>query len=241
MHIGSGMSLLLSVSKFLKQAVDRVGRDREIWLDARLVAVLLCGLLVRRHKRRHIVPKCCQQEAHQLQLMAQAKRRATKIGSKSVVDSIFGHFLNFDKWRPEVASDVISGVAVDCVGISVPDGRTTTNDHDDAYWRTLSRDGANAVKPHCRQCSSNDPLAITLDYHSYYTAWRWDILRYYYYYYYYYNIISIDRSKRYPCLIAWSLLSLNAIKHQKSYWCGRFVYADEHRRRLQLFALASNK
>ena len=49
------------------------------------------------------------QEAHQL--VRQVKRRVTKIRPKAAGDGIFGRFSNLDKYRPEVAGDVISGVA----------------------------------------------------------------------------------------------------------------------------------
>ena len=42
-----------------------------------------------------------------------------EIRPKAVGGSIFGRFLNFDKCRPEVASDVISGVALFYVGMGV--------------------------------------------------------------------------------------------------------------------------
>ena len=51
--------------------------------------------------------------------MGQAKYRATKIRFKAVGGGIFGRFTNFDKCRSEVAGDVISGVAVDSVWMSV--------------------------------------------------------------------------------------------------------------------------
>ena len=51
--------------------------------------------------------------------MKQAKRRPTKIRSKAVGGSIFDRFSNFYKWRPEVADDVILGLAVDYVGLDV--------------------------------------------------------------------------------------------------------------------------
>ena len=51
--------------------------------------------------------------------MGQAKRRATKIRPKSVGSGIFGRFRNFYNCRSEVAGDVISGVAVDYVGMDV--------------------------------------------------------------------------------------------------------------------------
>ena len=51
--------------------------------------------------------------------MGQAKRRATKIRLKAVGSGIFGRFPNFAKRRSEVAGDVISGVAVDYVGMDV--------------------------------------------------------------------------------------------------------------------------
>ena len=47
------------------------------------------------------------------------KCRVTKIRPKAVGSGIFCRFPNFDKCRPEVAGDVISGVAVDYVGIDV--------------------------------------------------------------------------------------------------------------------------
>ena len=50
-------------------------------------------------------------DAHQL--VGQVKCHTTKIQPKAVGSSIFGRFLNFDKCRSEVASDVISGVASD--------------------------------------------------------------------------------------------------------------------------------
>ena len=52
--------------------------------------------------------------------MRQAKRHATKIRpkpSKAAFSVVF--FSNFDKYRPEVADDVISGVAVYQVGMDV--------------------------------------------------------------------------------------------------------------------------
>ena len=58
-----------------------------------------------------------QQEAHQL--VGQAQRRATKIRPETVGSGIFGRFPNFNKCRSEVAGDVISGVAVDYVGMDV--------------------------------------------------------------------------------------------------------------------------
>ena len=51
--------------------------------------------------------------------MGQAKRRATNIQPKAVGSDIFGYFPNFDKCRSEVAGDVMSGVAVDHVGVDV--------------------------------------------------------------------------------------------------------------------------
>ena len=42
----------------------------------------------------------------------QAKRRATKIRYKAVRARIFGRISNFDKCRPKVSADVISGTAV---------------------------------------------------------------------------------------------------------------------------------
>ena len=56
-----------------------------------------------------------EQDAHQL--VGQAKRRATHIRPKAVGSGIFGRFANFDKYRSEVASDVISGVTVGYVGM----------------------------------------------------------------------------------------------------------------------------
>ena len=49
--------------------------------------------------------------------MGQVKRRATKIRPKTVESGIFGRFPNFDKCRSEVAGDVVSGVAIDHVGV----------------------------------------------------------------------------------------------------------------------------
>ena len=51
--------------------------------------------------------------------MGQAKCNTTKIRPKAVGGAIFGRFSNFDKCRSEVAGDVISGVAVDKVGMDV--------------------------------------------------------------------------------------------------------------------------
>ena len=51
--------------------------------------------------------------------MGQGKRRGTKIRPKAVGIDILGHFQNFDKCQSEVAGDVISGVAVDYVGMDV--------------------------------------------------------------------------------------------------------------------------
>ena len=57
------------------------------------------------------------QDAHQL--VGHAKRRTTKNRPKAVAGGIFGCFcfLNFDKCRPrpDVAGDVISSAAVDCM------------------------------------------------------------------------------------------------------------------------------
>ena len=47
------------------------------------------------------------------------KRRATKSRPKAVGSGILSRFLNFDKCRSEVAGDVISGVAVESVGMDV--------------------------------------------------------------------------------------------------------------------------
>ena len=47
------------------------------------------------------------------------KRRATKIQPKAVGSGIFGRYPNFDQYRSEVAGDVISGVAIDYVGVDV--------------------------------------------------------------------------------------------------------------------------
>ena len=52
-------------------------------------------------------------------MVGQVKRRATKIRPKAVGSGIFGRFPNFDKCPSEVAGDVISGVAVDYVGVDV--------------------------------------------------------------------------------------------------------------------------
>ena len=51
--------------------------------------------------------------------MGQAKRRATKIRHKAVGNNIFGRFPNFDKYRSEVAGDIMSGLAIDYVGVDV--------------------------------------------------------------------------------------------------------------------------
>ena len=51
--------------------------------------------------------------------MRQAKRRATKIRPKAVGSGIFGRFPNFDKFRPEVAGEVVSGVAIEYVVMDV--------------------------------------------------------------------------------------------------------------------------
>ena len=49
--------------------------------------------------------------------MGQAKRGAAKFLPKAVGSGIYGRFLYFDKCRSEEAGDVISGVAVDYVGM----------------------------------------------------------------------------------------------------------------------------
>ena len=54
-----------------------------------------------------------------LQLEGQVKRRTTNILYKAVGSGIFGRFPNEDNSRSEVADDVISGVALDCVGVDV--------------------------------------------------------------------------------------------------------------------------
>ena len=51
--------------------------------------------------------------------MGQAKRHDTKIRPKAVGGGIFGRFSNFDLYRTEVADDVITGVAVQQVGMDV--------------------------------------------------------------------------------------------------------------------------
>ena len=51
--------------------------------------------------------------------MGQLKRCATHIRPKFVGSGIFGRFPNYDKCLSEVADDVISGVAVDYVGMDV--------------------------------------------------------------------------------------------------------------------------
>ena len=51
--------------------------------------------------------------------MGQANRSATKIRPQAVEDGIFGRFSNFDKCTLKVASDVISGVAMEYVGVDV--------------------------------------------------------------------------------------------------------------------------
>ena len=51
--------------------------------------------------------------------MGQAKRRTTKIRPKADGSGIFRRFPTLDKCRPEVAGDVISGVAVGYVGMDV--------------------------------------------------------------------------------------------------------------------------
>ena len=59
----------------------------------------------------HVFSLICKQEAHQF--IKQGKYRATKILIEGVRGSIFGHFSIFDKCQPEVAGDVIPGVAID--------------------------------------------------------------------------------------------------------------------------------
>ena len=49
----------------------------------------------------------------------QAKRRTAKIRPKAVAGGNFDCFSNFDKCRSGVADEVISGVAVDHVGMDV--------------------------------------------------------------------------------------------------------------------------
>ena len=51
--------------------------------------------------------------------MGQAKRSDTKIRPKAVGSGIFSRVANFDKSRLKEAGDVISDVAVDCVGMDV--------------------------------------------------------------------------------------------------------------------------
>ena len=58
-----------------------------------------------------------QQDARQLE--RQTKRCATKSLNKAVVGGIFGRFSNFSKCRSQVAGEVISGPAVDYVGMDV--------------------------------------------------------------------------------------------------------------------------
>ena len=49
----------------------------------------------------------------------QAKRRATKIRPKAVEAAFSAVYSNFEKSRPEEAGDVISGAALDYVGVDV--------------------------------------------------------------------------------------------------------------------------
>ena len=58
-----------------------------------------------------------EQDAHQL--VRQAKRRAAKIRPRAVGGGVFGRFSNIDKYRSEVAGDIISGAAIDYVGTDV--------------------------------------------------------------------------------------------------------------------------
>ena len=51
--------------------------------------------------------------------LGHAKRRATKIRRKAVGGVIFGRFSSFDACQPNAAGDVISGAAVEKVGIDV--------------------------------------------------------------------------------------------------------------------------
>ena len=53
------------------------------------------------------------------QLVGQAKHRATGIRPKAVGSGIFSRFPNFDKCQSEEPGDVISGVAVEYVGMDV--------------------------------------------------------------------------------------------------------------------------
>ena len=52
-------------------------------------------------------------------LLGQAKRHHTKIRPKAIGGGIFRPFSSFDKCRPKAAGDVMSGVAVDYVGMDV--------------------------------------------------------------------------------------------------------------------------
>ena len=52
--------------------------------------------------------------------MGQTKCRATKIRLKAIAGGISGRFATIDKCRSEADGDVISGVAVDYVGMDVP-------------------------------------------------------------------------------------------------------------------------
>ena len=49
----------------------------------------------------------------------QAKRCTTKIQPKAVGGSIYQPFSNFDNFRPEVDSEIISGVVIDPTGAKV--------------------------------------------------------------------------------------------------------------------------
>ena len=83
-----------------------------------------------------------------------AKHRATKMRPNAIRGDIFGRFANFDRYRPEVARDVISGVVVDPTGLKVhvkfgdsigqtvleirlPHFVTNSGDNDDAGRRIL--------------------------------------------------------------------------------------------------------
>ena len=78
---------------------------------------LVSSLIVWVKKNNEKILFNIKQDAHQL--VGQAKCRASKIRPNAVEGWFFGRFSNFDKCRPEVADDVIFGVAETMVDINL--------------------------------------------------------------------------------------------------------------------------
>ena len=68
------------------------------------------------------VPSLCwfiEQDAHQLVGAGETPRRATQMRPKAVGGGIFDPFSNVDNFRPDIFSDVMSGVVIEPTGLKV--------------------------------------------------------------------------------------------------------------------------